>query len=85
MRSARTPASARQSRSTAAQLSRRFASGTRGEIVLVVGAGGEPTGAGDLEGAREAVRRLVEAGAKRRSAAQVVASLTGLPTNQLYR
>jgi 16S rRNA (cytidine1402-2'-O)-methyltransferase len=69
-------------RGSAAELAARFAAGTRGEVVLVVGPGaGEQA---DVEGAREAVERLVEGGAKRRAAASVVASLTGVPANTLY-
>jgi 16S rRNA (cytidine1402-2'-O)-methyltransferase len=69
-------------RGSAAELAERFAGGTRGEVVLVVG-----PGAGDgaeVEAARAAVEGLVEAGAKRRAAAAVVASLTGVPANTLY-
>jgi 16S rRNA (cytidine1402-2'-O)-methyltransferase len=69
-------------RGTAAELAERFAGGTRGEVVLVVGPGA--AGEGDLVAAREAVERLVEAGAKRRAAASVVAGLTGVPANSLY-
>jgi 16S rRNA (cytidine1402-2'-O)-methyltransferase len=70
-------------RGSARELATRFAEGARGEIVLVIG----PAGAGeevDLEPARAAVDKLVEAGAKRRAAASVVSSLTGLPANRLY-
>jgi 16S rRNA (cytidine1402-2'-O)-methyltransferase len=72
-------------RGTADVVVRRFAGGTRGEIVLVIGASGESAHEGDLESARETVELLVEAGAKRRAAAQVVSSLTGLAANRLYR
>jgi 16S rRNA (cytidine1402-2'-O)-methyltransferase len=71
-------------RGTAAELAERFAGAeVRGEIVLVV-AGAEP-GAGDEDAAVAALRRLVEAGAKARPAAAVVAELTGVPANTLYR
>jgi len=69
-------------RGNAAELAERFAGGARGEVVLVVGPGAGESA--DVEGAREAVERLVEAGAKRRAAASVVASLTGVPANTLY-
>jgi 16S rRNA (cytidine1402-2'-O)-methyltransferase len=69
-------------RGTAAELAERFAEGTRGEVVLVVGPGA--AGEGDVVAARAAVERLVEAGAKRRAAASVVAGLTGVPANSLY-
>ena len=72
-------------RGTAAELARRFAGGTRGEVVLVVGpAAADAEARADLEQARAAVERLVEAGARRRAAAQTVSSLTGLPANRLY-
>jgi 16S rRNA (cytidine1402-2'-O)-methyltransferase len=70
-------------RGDAATLAARFAeSEPRGEIVLVVG--GAPPRRDVDEGAVSAVRRLVEAGAKPRVAAGVVAELTGAPANALY-
>jgi 16S rRNA (cytidine1402-2'-O)-methyltransferase len=71
-------------RGSAAELAKRFADGTRGEVVLVVGPADERKGEADVEAAREAVERLVEAGARRRAAASVVASLTGIAANSLY-
>jgi 16S rRNA (cytidine1402-2'-O)-methyltransferase len=73
-------------RGTAAELARRFGDGARGEITLVIGAQA-PAAAGDAEiaAAQAAVERLVEAGAKRRAAAAVVAELTGIAANRLYR
>ncbi len=72
-------------RGTAAELAARYADEPpRGEVALVVG--GAPESAGqDTAPALDAVRRLVEAGAKPRVAASVVAELTGLAANQLYR
>ena len=71
-------------RGTAAELAERYAEADpRGEIVLVVG--GAPPSEGPSEAAVDAVRRLVEAGAKPRTAASVVAELTGAPANALYR
>jgi len=55
----------------------------RGEVVLVVGAA--PPGRGRIEEGLVAVRTLVEAGAKPRTAASVVAGLTGTGANELYR
>ncbi len=56
----------------------------RGEVVLVVGPA--PAAADrDLGPALEAVRTLVESGARPRVAAHVVAGLTGTSANQLYR
>jgi len=71
-------------RGPASQLAERFAEGVRGEIVLVVGPTEALKGDRDLQGGRDAVDRLVEAGAKRRAAAAVVSSLTGVPANRLY-
>ncbi len=71
-------------RGTAAELAARYAEAPpRGEVVLVVG--GAPAGEPDLGPALAALRRLVEAGAKPRPASSVVASLTGVKANALYR
>jgi 16S rRNA (cytidine1402-2'-O)-methyltransferase len=55
----------------------------RGEIVLVVGPA--PSAAPDLAGPLAALQRLVDAGAKPRPAATVVAELTQTSANALYR
>ncbi len=55
----------------------------RGEVVLVVGAA--PPGLGRSEEALEAVRTLVAAGARARTAASVVAGHPGRGANELYR
>jgi 16S rRNA (cytidine1402-2'-O)-methyltransferase len=71
-------------RGSAAELAERYAQAPpRGEVVLVVG--GAEAGAGDADAAVGALRRLVDAGARARPAAGVVASLTGVPANVLYR
>jgi 16S rRNA (cytidine1402-2'-O)-methyltransferase len=70
-------------RGTAAALAERFAEGTRGEVVLVIGPATEI--GTDPREAVAAVGRLVEAGARRRVAASVVSGLTGVPANTLYR
>jgi 16S rRNA (cytidine1402-2'-O)-methyltransferase len=72
-------------RADAATLAQRYAEeAPRGEIVLVVGPA--PSGPEqDLEAAVAALRRLVDAGAKPRPAAGVVAELTGVSANALYR
>jgi 16S rRNA (cytidine1402-2'-O)-methyltransferase len=71
-------------RGTAGELAARYgAEAPRGEIVLVVG----PLDDGDKGVSDEAVaafRELVDAGAKRRTAASVVARLTGASANDLY-
>ncbi len=72
-------------RGTAAALAERYAAAApRGEIVLVVG-GAAGHEAADQGPALEALRRLVEAGAKPRPAAAVVSELTGVSANKLYR
>jgi len=71
-------------RGTAAELAARFEGAeVRGEIVLVVG--GADVVAGEIGAAVDALRRLVDAGAKARPAAAVVAELTGVSANDLYR
>jgi 16S rRNA (cytidine1402-2'-O)-methyltransferase len=72
-------------RGTAAELAARYAEQEpRGEIVVVVG----PASASrdtEFEPALAAVTKLVEAGAKKRAAASVVAELTGTSANALYK
>jgi 16S rRNA (cytidine1402-2'-O)-methyltransferase len=69
-------------RGTAAELAARYADAPpKGEVALVVG---PAPAAPDLGPALQAVRRLVEAGAKPRAAASVVAELTGVSANALY-
>jgi 16S rRNA (cytidine1402-2'-O)-methyltransferase len=71
-------------RGTAAELAERYAlKAPKGEVAVVVGAA--PEAAGDVGPALDAVRRLVEAGAKPRVAAGVVAELTGVSANALYK
>jgi 16S rRNA (cytidine1402-2'-O)-methyltransferase len=70
-------------RGSAAELADRYASsGARGEVAVVIGAAAPSV---DSAPAIEAVRRLVEAGAKPRDAASVVSELTGASANSLYR
>jgi 16S rRNA (cytidine1402-2'-O)-methyltransferase len=73
-------------RGTAEEVAARFAAGEpRGEIVVVV-AGAPPQPPGEPgPAAVDAVRRLVEAGAKPRVAAGIVAELTGESANAFYR
>jgi 16S rRNA (cytidine1402-2'-O)-methyltransferase len=71
-------------RGTASALAERYADAPpRGEVVLVIG--GAPAREGVDPAAVDAVRRLVDAGARARVAARVVADLTGAPANALYR
>lgn len=75
-------------RGAASELAERYRDAPpKGEVVLVVGA---PEAAGGTAGgpsadAVDALARLVEAGAKPRPAAGVVAGLTGESANALYR
>ncbi len=77
-------------RGTAAELAERYRDAPpRGEIVLVVGAP-EGARAGAADGgvpveAVDAVKQLVESGARPRVAAAVVGQLTGIGANELYR
>ena len=67
------------------ELAEHFREPPKGEITLVLG---EPANEGsqtDDDDAREAVVALVESGASRRTAADVVSRLTGRPRNELYR
>ena len=71
-------------RGTAAEIAARYEHDPpRGEVALVVGPA--PQAAADIGPALEAVRRLVDSGAKPRAAAGVVAELTGASANALYR
>jgi 16S rRNA (cytidine1402-2'-O)-methyltransferase len=71
-------------RGTAAELAARYAEeDPRGEVVVVIGAA--PQHDAELEPALEALAALVEAGARARPAAGVVAGLTGTSANALYR
>ena len=74
-------------RGPAAEVAERFAeSGVRGEVTLVVaGVPEDEAGAADEGAAVDAVAELVVAGARAKSAARVVAGLTGLKANALYR
>jgi 16S rRNA (cytidine1402-2'-O)-methyltransferase len=67
------------------ELAERFREPPKGEITLVLGEPARPEAGWDDDEAREAVVALVESGASRRTAAEVVARLTGRPRNQLYR
>ena len=71
-------------RGSAAELAAHYGENpARGEVVLVCGAA--PVGQVSRERAIAAVRQLIDAGAKGRTAAAVVAGLTGLGANELYR
>ena len=72
-------------RGTLAELTRRFRGDVKGEIVVVIGpAADSSTGSPDIAFAVDALRRLVQSGARPRAAAGVVAALTGTRANELY-
>ncbi len=72
-------------RGTAAELAELFAEPPKGEITLVVGAGSGAEAPELLVEAARAVADLVAAGTPRKAAAEVVARLTGVARNELYR
>jgi 16S rRNA (cytidine1402-2'-O)-methyltransferase len=72
-------------RGTLAELARRFRSDVKGEIVLVIGPAASEDHEGDIGFAVDALRHLVQSGARPRAAASVVAALTGTRANDLYR
>jgi 16S rRNA (cytidine1402-2'-O)-methyltransferase len=73
-------------RGSLAELARRFREEVKGEVVVVIGAaGGGSDTAADTAFAADALRRLVQAGARPRAAAGVVAALTGTRANDLYK
>jgi 16S rRNA (cytidine1402-2'-O)-methyltransferase len=72
-------------RGTLGELARRFRDEARGEIVVVIGPAATATAGADIGFAVDALRRLVQSGARPRAAAGVVAALTGTRANDLYR
>ena len=70
-------------RGRAAEVAARFPAPPKGETTLVLGPG--QAAAPDDEAAVAAVAELVAAGVPRRQAADVVARLTGVARNRLYR
>lgn len=71
-------------RGPAGELAARYAAAPpRGEVALVIGAA--PVATPDAGPAVAAVRKLIEAGARPRAAASVVAELTGVSANALYK
>jgi 16S rRNA (cytidine1402-2'-O)-methyltransferase len=72
-------------RGTLGELARKFRKEVKGEIVVVIAAGEADAGAGpDIAFAVDALRRLVQSGARPRAAASVVGALTGTRPNDLY-
>jgi 16S rRNA (cytidine1402-2'-O)-methyltransferase len=72
-------------RGTAADVAGRLGQPVKGEITLVVGPVDAIAARADEADAAAAVAELVAAGLGRRAAANLVARLTGLPRNTLYR
>ena len=73
-------------RGSAAELAARYADAPpKGEVVLVLGPRSAPEPDSVEPAGLDALRRLVEAGARPRKAAAVVAELTGGSANALYR
>jgi 16S rRNA (cytidine1402-2'-O)-methyltransferase len=70
-------------RGSAHELAERFPAPPKGEITLVIGPGAVE--AGDEGVALAAVAELVEAGVPRRRAAELIARVTGIARNRLYR
>ncbi|MEX2449162.1 MAG: 16S rRNA (cytidine(1402)-2'-O)-methyltransferase [Solirubrobacterales bacterium] len=73
------------SRGTLGELARRFRGEVKGEIVLVIGPASADDHDKDVGFAVDALRHLVQSGARPRAAASVVAALTGTRANDLYR
>jgi 16S rRNA (cytidine1402-2'-O)-methyltransferase len=72
-------------RGSLAELARRFRGDVKGEIVLVLGPASSEDHDRDVGFAVDALRHLVQSGARPRAAASVVAALTGTRANDLYR
>jgi 16S rRNA (cytidine1402-2'-O)-methyltransferase len=70
---------------TVAELASRFREPVKGEVTLVLGAAQPSQEAVDEEAAVSAVVELVAGGFPRRGAAELVARLTGVSANRLYR
>jgi 16S rRNA (cytidine1402-2'-O)-methyltransferase len=73
------------SRGSLAELARRYRGDVKGEIVLVIGPASAEEHEEDVGFAVDALRHLVQSGARPRAAASVVAALTGTRANDLYR
>jgi 16S rRNA (cytidine1402-2'-O)-methyltransferase len=72
-------------RGSLSELARRFRGDVKGEIVLVIGPAASEDHDHDISFAVDALRHLVQSGARPRAAASVVAALTGTRANDLYR
>ena len=72
-------------RGSASEVSARFREEARGEVTLVFGPAGASSDDDAVARATASVSELVAAGVPRRTAADVVARLTGISRNRLYR
>jgi 16S rRNA (cytidine1402-2'-O)-methyltransferase len=72
-------------RGSLGELARRFRDEVKGEIVVVIAPAQVGDTGPDLAFAVDALRRLVQSGARPRAAASVVAALTGPRANDLYK
>jgi len=72
-------------RGSLGELARRFRGEVKGEIVLVIGPAAATEQERDVGFAVDALRHLVQSGARPRAAASVVAALTGTRANDLYK
>lgn len=72
-------------RGSLGELARRFRGEVKGEIVLVIGPASSAEHGEDVGFAVDALRHLVQSGARPRAAASVVAALTGTRANDLYK
>ena len=72
-------------RGTLSELALRYKEDVKGEIVLVIGPAEAAGHDQDTAFAVEALKRLVQSGARPRAAATVVATLTGTRANDLYK
>jgi 16S rRNA (cytidine1402-2'-O)-methyltransferase len=72
-------------RGTLGELARRFRGDVKGEIVLVIAPTASAEHGQDVGFAVDALRHLVQSGARPRAAASVVAALTGTRANDLYK
>ena len=72
-------------RGTLGELARRYRGDVKGEIVLVIGPAATGEHGQDVGFAVDALRHLVQSGARPRAAASVVAALTGTRANDLYK
>ena len=72
-------------RGSLSELARHMPADIKGEIVLVIGPSQATSGTAEINFAIDSLRALVQAGARPRAAATVVAALTGTRANDLYR